>query len=266
MNPSENLTIDTPEQIALEFTVAGIGSRLLAMVIDTLIQIALYFLLILGVVTLQSRTGILGRAADRLGANWALAIAVLLYFCIYWGYFAGFEGFWKGQTPGKHFLKIRVLKDNGRPINVYEAIGRNIMRAIDALPTLYGVGLVTMAISKKNQRLGDMLAGTIVVHERAQAARPTWIAEAPAVSTTTAAPAMIPELAALDVRDLRLIEAFLNRRQQLQGFVRLNSADQIVLHIRNKAGIGPDAGEGPETFLERIARGLRDQARFAQTR
>lgn len=265
MGPSENLSVDTPEQIALEFSVAGIGSRMLAMAIDTLIQGALYFLIILGVVLLMTKTAVGHRAAAAADVytNWVVAIAILLLFSVYTGYFAAFELWRKGQTPGKWALKIRVLKDTGRPINAFEAIGRNLMRIIDSLPTLYGIGLVCMAITKKNQRLGDLIAGTIVVHERVQAAiRPTWI-DAPAVNAAVA-PSLPSELARLDTRDLQLIEAFLNRRNDLQGYVRLSAADQIVTHLRNKAGIVPEPEEGPESFLERIARALRDHAQYSR--
>ena len=264
MDPSDKLTIDTPEQIALEFSVAGIGSRLLAVAIDTMIQFAIYFLIITGFVLLITRFANRGArvnapAASENAAIWITAIIIFLLFCIYWGYFAAFEAFWKGRTPGKYFLKIRVIKDNGRSINVYEAIGRNLMRAIDALPTLYGVGLITMALSKRNQRLGDMLAGTIVVHERApMATRAAWVTEVE--QPTAASTAMlVPQLNQLDIRDLQLIEAFLHRREQLQGFGRLHAADQIVDHIQKKAQIASAPDEGPETFLERIARALRDQ-------
>jgi hypothetical protein len=114
-----------------------------------------------------------------------------------------------------------------------------------------------MAVTQKNQRLGDLLAGTIVVHERAQTAlRPVWIVEP---SSTMAEPHTVPQLSGLDIRDLQLIDAFLHRREELQGFVRLNAADQIIAHLRQKANIGPEPDEGPETFLERMARTLRDQ-------
>lgn len=263
MGPSEDLSIDTPEQIALEFSVAGIGSRMLAMAIDSLIQLALYFLVVFALVLLLTRTSA-GRSAAALAQtyfNWVLAIAIFLFFCIYWGYFAAFEVLHKGQTPGKWSLKIRVIKDNGRPINAFEGIGRNMMRVIDYLPTFYGVGLVTMALTRKNQRLGDLVAGTIVVHERVQAAiRPAWIGEPEA---TPAAPILAPEVARLDARDLQLVEAFLHRRHQLEGFVRLNAADQIVAHLHNKGNVSPQEGEGPETFLERIARTLRDHAQYS---
>ena len=272
MDPSDNnLSIDTPEQIALEFSVAGIGSRLLAIVIDTLIQTAIYFLIILGLVTLAAplfrSTTATANTASPTAALWVVAITIFLLFCIYWGYFAAFEVLWKGRTPGKYCMKIRVIKDNGRPINVYEGIGRNLMRAIDTLPTLYGVGLITMAISKKNQRLGDLLAGTIVIHERAHGAvAPVWAADTTQNVVVAHAPVNASQLRKLDYRDLQLVEAFLHRREQLQGVTRMNAADQIVAHIQAKGEIAPEPDEGPETFLERIARSLRDTAALSRER
>ena len=82
------------------------------------------------------------------------------------GYFAMFEAFWNGQTPGKRWTHLRVIKDSGRPINAYDAILRNLLRIVDNLPTLYAIGIVTMLISKENKRVGDYAAGTVVVHEK----------------------------------------------------------------------------------------------------
>ena len=84
---------------------------------------------------------------------------------MYWGYFAFFEAVWRGQTPGKRYVGIRVIKESGRPIDAFEAIGRNLMRGIDGLPGFYGVGLVCMMLNQQHRRLGDFVAGTVVVHE-----------------------------------------------------------------------------------------------------
>src|SRR5262249_6561441 len=155
--------IDTPEQIALELPLAGIGSRFLALMIDTLIQFIIYF--IGGLITAFVAAG------GELAFYWVPksigpAFFVLLLFCVYLGYFALFEIFWKGQTPGKRYAGIRVIKDSGRPANAFEAITRNLMRAVDSLPGFYGVGVVTMMLNKQSRRLGDFVAGTIVVHEK----------------------------------------------------------------------------------------------------
>jgi len=82
------------------------------------------------------------------------------------GYFAIFEIFWKGQTPGKRLAKIRVIKESGRPINAYEAIARNSCVRSDVLPTMYGAGIVCMMLNSQNRRIGDFVAGTVVVHDQ----------------------------------------------------------------------------------------------------
>ena len=106
-----------------------------------------------------------------------MAFYVILVFCVYWGYFALFEIFLKGQTPGKKYAGIRVIKDSGRPINAFEAVTRNLMRAVDSLPGFYGVGLATMMLNKQSRRLGDLVAGTIVVHEKlTKEVKPAWTA------------------------------------------------------------------------------------------
>ena len=107
----------------------------------------------------------IARAHDVVVELSLIHILILFLFCVYWGYFAFFEVIWKGQTPGKKLAGIRVIKDSGRALNVYEVIGRNLLRAVDWLPVMYITGIVSMMISRRNQRLGDHLAGSIVVHD-----------------------------------------------------------------------------------------------------
>src|SRR6202453_4051205 len=98
--------------------------------------------------------------------KWFEAAIIFINFCLIWGYFALFEAYWHGQTPGKRAMKLRVIKDSGRQITLFEALARNLLRVVDYLPSLYLVGVITMLCNKRNQRLGDLAAGTIVVHER----------------------------------------------------------------------------------------------------
>ena len=158
--PSDKLIIDTPEQVHLEFTLAGIGSRFMAVFLDMLIQAAVFVLLIFLSLFWASS----GFFNFRRSIWWS-AFITLVIFCLYWVYYALFEALWKGQTPGKRWAGIRVIKESGRPINVFEAIARNLVRAIDFFPGFYGVGVLTMLLNAKSRRLGDYVAGTIVVHE-----------------------------------------------------------------------------------------------------
>src|ERR1051325_4927825 len=228
MDSMDQLQIDTPEQIALELPLAGIGSRFLALVIDTLIQFVIY---IIGAVVIGLA------AAGTFVFNWvpksmAPAAFILLIFSVYWGYFALFEILWKGQTPGKRYAGIRVMKDSGRPANAFEAITRNLMRAVDSLPGFYGVGLVTMMLNKQSRRLGDFVAGTIVVHEKlTKEVKPAWIAPMPEQTSVS------PQLALITADDLVLIETYLQRRWDFEAIVRNNTAIQIANRIETKTGL-----------------------------
>ena len=252
MDLFDQLKIDTPEQIALELPLAGIGSRFLAIAIDTLIQVALY--LIVGLIALltlpvDSMFMFLPRLIGP-------ALAIFVLFAIYWGYFALFEIFWKGQTPGKRFAGIRVIKDSGRPINAFEAVGRNLMRAVDGMPGIYGVGLVCMMCNRQSRRLGDFVAGTVVVHEKpTEEVRPSW-------NTSTETSASTPGLGQVTTDELVLIETYLSRRWELDKLVRLNTAIQIAERIKAKTGLQSQPHQHVDDFLEEAARKIRDSGRF----
>ena len=180
----------------------------------------------------------------------------LSVFCIYWGYFAAFEIFWHGQTPGKRVAGIRVVKDTGRPITAIEGVGRNLMRVVDG-QFLYLVGMVSVMLSRQNKRLGDYVAGTIVIHDkRTSEVKPDWSFDRPAES------AVHPELAKVTEQDLILIETFLHRRMDLDGMVRLKTGIQLSEMIQRKTGLRRAAEQSDEEFLEATARQVRDQARL----
>src|ERR1700678_1103703 len=168
---ADQLNIETPEQVDLRFPIAGIGSRFLALLADSVLQVV-------ALVAMFFVFGLIVSAAPRVagtttmvntGAKWFIAAVGLFYFLLYWGYYSLFEAFWNGQTPGKRLLKIRVIKDSGRQITLFEALTRNLIRVIDMLPSFYLVGVITMLCNKEQKRLGDLVAGTIVVHERSEA-------------------------------------------------------------------------------------------------
>lgn len=255
MQSADHLQIDIPEQIALELPLAGIGSRFLGLAIDTLLQFALYITSVLLLVFLAPVSGI-GRYLAWIPESFAPAVAVLFIFCVYWGYFAFFEIIWKGQTPGKRLAKIRVIHQSGRPINVFEAIGRNLLRVIDGLPGMYGVGIVCMMISSQHRRVGDYVAGTVVVHDRrTDDVKPEWNTGAQASPTN-------PQLSQVTSDELVLIETYLHRRADLDLTVRDRTAYQIAARITAKTGLQRDPNQSLDDFLEAVARQIRDTARF----
>jgi uncharacterized RDD family membrane protein YckC len=253
MDSSDKLTIDTPEQTALEYPIAGLGSRFLALLADTAIQIVLaIFAVIVG-----TFIGIGLAKVWGLGPQWVVAIIVICLFLLNSGYFALFETFWNGQTPGKRYAQIRVIKDDGRPIGAYEAIVRNAVRLVDALPGMYGVGLISIFLSRQSKRLGDYVAGTVVVHEK------TLEGVRPYVATTN----IDESLPAIDVskvalEEVQLIEAFLNRRDNLEPAVRTTMALQIANRLARKMEVQVHGWPRTERFLEAVMEQCRQSERF----
>ena len=252
MYSPDKLTIETPEQIPLEFPLAGIGSRFLAIALDMLIQVLGWLLLIfVAELVLPPMARLIPRAW-----TWGAAVMLLIAFVLYAGYYALFEIFLNGQTPGKRLVRIRVIGDSGRPITVYEALIRNLLRVVDQFPGLYVVGIISVFVTARNQRLGDVVAGTVVVHEKAmQEVQPDFAAGTVA---STASPG--PQISS---DELELIERFLQRRYDLSPEVRQQSAEQIATRLRARLGLGQD-GRGAEDLLELLARQKRDSASFGR--
>jgi uncharacterized RDD family membrane protein YckC len=282
VSSTDQLKIDTPEQIALELPLAGIGSRFLGLAIDTLLQWVLYFvvfLLVLGAVLALFSSQGAEQHFNWIPKSYVVAVAILLVFCIYWGYFAFFEIIWKGQTPGKRVAGLRVIHTSGRPLNVYEAIGRNLLRAIDGFPyPTYGVGIVCMMLNDQHRRLGDYVAGTVVIHDKqTQMAMPDFATARLAPGAGPLDPLVDPlatreglspadvsasHLAQVTSEELVLIETFLERRFDLEPAVRDYTALQIASRITARTGLQPGPNESRERFLEIVARQVRDTARL----
>jgi uncharacterized RDD family membrane protein YckC len=252
----DKLTIETPEQTELDFAVAGIGSRFVAVSIDILIQIAVGIVVAVGgafsaikVASWWPKTGV-----------WSFALFILILFVLYFGYYAIFEIVWNGQTPGKRVAQIRVIKDSGRPLTPAETIGRNLMRIVDWMPSLYAVGVVTMMCNKQNKRLGDLLVGALVVRESTFAeVRPVWqSAQDPAFATLAPMGA-----AALSPDEAALIESYLQRRLDLDPTVRYRMADDIIRRLRPKLTIPPDNALSVDRLLEALSYERRATGRYS---
>ena len=252
MDPLDKLTIDTPEQTSLEFPLAGIGSRFVAMAVDTAIQIVVGLVLLFTV----ALTAPAFRSFGQRAAVWALAGMIIAFFLIYYGYFAFFEALWNGQTPGKRYAQLRVMKDDGRPINVQDAIARNLMRIVDQLPFLYGAAIVSVFFSKQNKRLGDFVAGTVVVHEKTvELARPFQ-----GDPVDASAPAY--DVSRITADELRLIETFLQRRDSFEPALRGSMAAQITARISVTIGVQVRGWPANERFLEAVHSQYRSSSRF----
>ena len=159
---SDQLNIDTPELVAIEMPLAGIGSRFIALLIDTLIWAA--GLIVLGLVLWAFKPAL--QAFSNLSYQWTVAVFTLTIFLLNWGYFTLFEAFWHGRTPGKRVARIRVIQRSGRAIGIFESMARNFIRYVDQIPFFYAVGVIAVFATRQHQRLGDLAAGTLVVRDR----------------------------------------------------------------------------------------------------
>ena len=240
MPAPEQLTIETPEQIALEFPLAGVGSRFLAMAFDSLLQAAAFT--VLGAIALLAR-GVFGVGAGLSSPGlWILAILLFIAFAIYSGYFAAFEALWNGQTPGKRLVGLRVIDVSGRPVTVYAAIVRNLLRIVDQLPGMYALGMVSVLVTRRQQRLGDLAAGTVVVHERIG---PRVVSPAVARADTRVGAHRLTE------EEMAVVEGFLRRRHELEEWTRRRTARDIATRMMQR--LDAASSEDPERLLEQLA-------------
>jgi uncharacterized RDD family membrane protein YckC len=245
----QKLSIDTPEQINLEFELAGPGSRFMALFVDLMIQGLATIVIVIGL-------AIAGFAIHlRAAGTWVMAWILLAMFAVHWGYFAFFEIVWKGQTPGKRQAGIRVINETGRMASVYEAIARNLLRVVDAIG-LYAVGALVMFLSPQSKRIGDYVAGTVVVHDRRR--------EDGALFFNTQGAALEDSIRyeALTVQDLQVLETFLQRRLDLPPEVRRQTADKLARHFRQKCSVPEGILRDNENLLETLVRGFRRGGRF----
>src|SRR5258706_372741 len=200
-----------------------------------------------------------------------IALLIVLVFLLMSGYFAIFEWLWHGQTPGKRWMKLRVIREDVRPISIFEAIVRNLLREFDIMPfPFYSIGLISVFSTGRDQRVGDLVAGTVVVRERE--------AEAPAFAEVFASPVSDPalrrsfkpvdfvaELDALTESEIQVVETFLRRRWDLVDMARQWMAWRVSLPLLYKLRPRYDLATFTyEGFLEELLHRYRARHRFTE--
>jgi uncharacterized RDD family membrane protein YckC len=263
----ETLVIETPERVALHFALASIGNRFLACAVDHLVQIIALVLLYLGFLFVADVASFSGELMNA--PRWVIATIVIFTFLIISGYFVFFEWLWSGQTPGKRWLKLRVIREDGRPITFWEAAVRNLLRTFDMMPApFYSIGLISVFITDKDQRPGDLIAGTVVVRERE--------AEAPTFDQVFAAPVsdsayrrsfrptpFTADLSSLSESEIEVVETYLRRRWDLPDVQRHWMAWRVAMPIMYRLRPGYDLKTfSYEGFLEELLHRYRAQHRF----
>jgi len=235
----DHIAITTPEGVRLELAVVGVGSRFVARLLDTLIQVGLIIALAIVAAALSGESGFVTAII------WVLSTAVLFAYDIVLELAMG------GQTPGKRAAGIRVVDRQGRPVGFLASAVRNILRLVDFLPFFYGAGLVAMVATKHSQRLGDVAAGTLVVRER-NTAEIEYRARAghatPSVPLADVAHWDVGDISATDIVTIR---HFLDRRVSLPPAIRGKLAAEMATALTTKV-VGIPSDLHPEYVLEGI--------------
>lgn len=227
----DRVAIATPEGVELELTLAGLGSRAIAGGIDLAIKGALIGLLAIALLT----TGVLG-----------LTLLVPVIAIVLVGYDIAFETLAQGRTPGKRMNGLRVVREGGSPVDVTSSAIRNVLRLVDGLPLSYAPTIVSIAVTRRNQRPGDLVAGTLVIRERLAAT---------GLESTDSGPGPPWEEVGWDVSavgadQMAMVRSFLARRDGLRPEARARLAEQLAAGLRPRVG-GADEDD-PEVFLELV--------------
>lgn len=217
--------VETPERIRFRHHVAGPVRRGLAYLLDAIIRAVLLFVTAL----LVGGAGAL--AAEKARASVGLWLLVL--FMLDWGWNVLFEAFWRGHTPGKRMLRLRVVREGGYPVGFIDSVLRNLLRAADFLPVGYVLGLLVMAGDRRFRRLGDRVAGTMVVIEGDAAALAPIALVPPAAAEELAE---LPHRPALSTEEREAIELYL-RRANLSEARRLELAELVAPVLAKRLGV-----------------------------
>jgi uncharacterized RDD family membrane protein YckC len=239
----------TTEKVPFRYRVAGLGSRLLAWLIDACVGA-----LLLGMGALVMLVLEVGRAG--LGQ----AVFILWLFALRWGYFLAFEWLWQGQTPGKRILGIRVIRADGTAPSFAAAAVRNLVRAVDALPVLYGLGFAVAAGNPARRRLGDLAADTLVVHVERRAAPLRVLPEAVDRPDRARLPLLRQRLAQLDRAQKQALLDLCLRRDELQLAERARLFGATAAFVQERLGLAPEPHESPEKFILQLAVALEERA------
>ena len=232
---SDQLQLATPERVSVELPIAGLGSRAMVYAVDVALlgafALVVYFVGSFFITyPLEFALGLSSLARTL--------ILVAIFFGL-WVYWTLLEVMWNGQTPGKRLVRIRVVKSDGSPVTVFSSAVRNLLRVVDFLPTCYPVGLITMLIDKRHRRLGDLLAGTVLVRDEQ-----IDLSRYEQVSTSLA------------VNELELATSYLSRFEQLEPGAQLKLGKKLALRL----GLQPGEAATAKELREAIAAHLQVKA------
>lgn len=236
MTLDDRITIATPEGLDVDLVLAGLGSRFVARLVDSLIQGGIILALVIAALVLRS--------------GWTTGVVIVCEFLCIFVYDIVFEVFGSGRTPGKRAAGLRVVRSGGQPVGFVASVVRNVLRLIDSLPTLYLVGMICVIVTAHNQRLGDLAAGTIVVRERAAKPQaPGWVASS---RPTVPLDAVVGwDVSTVSPAEIGAVRAFLDRRLTLPPDARARIGYDLAVRLGAKVS-GIPANAHPEYVLEGV--------------
>jgi uncharacterized RDD family membrane protein YckC len=230
----DRITIATPEGVAIEMVLAGLGSRFLARLLDSVIQLLVIIALLVALGFTASPSGI------------ALAVFFIALFLVVFAYDVVLETLNNGRTIGKMAAGIRVVGRMGEPVRFVTSAVRNIARIADFLPGFYLVGTISIVATDRDQRLGDLAAGTVVVRDRFPG-----LAQLPAPITVTPAAVATWDVSAIRPDEVQAIRQFLDRRLALRWPARSFFATDLANRVASRV-VGVPPNTHPEYVLEGI--------------
>lgn len=236
------LEVETSDHVLLRYDLAGGGNRGFAALVDFVLATLIFVGALYGF-------SLLSNSFQAAGTFFGLL--VLVTFMLAWSYFVLLEWLWQGQTVGKRLYGLRVIRDDGAPAGFVAVLVRNLLRLVDFLPAFYGLGLLTIIVTARSQRLGDIAAGTYVV--RAPQPKLDYFSLR---TMTPLGSGVIAETRALPGEMQRLVREFVAREGRLEPKDRARVAKQIADRIRPYA-IHLDASSDDVEFLRAVARSLR---------
>jgi uncharacterized RDD family membrane protein YckC len=241
MGQAASARMVTPEAVALEFQTANVGSRILAYVIDMAIVIA-------GILAGVFAVALLGQATDVVVPDWVAVAIVLVLLPAWWlGYFIAFETLWRGRTPGKAALGLRVVTTEGAPVRFRHAAIRALLGLVDFALASGFFAVIFILLTRDNQRLGDLVAGTLVLRERSGLAAPAAVGFAPPPGLEVYTATL--DTSRLSIEEYQAVRTFLLRAASLPPGPRAALALQLANPLAGRLRPPPPAGISPEQFL-----------------
>ncbi|MGD2246972.1 MAG: RDD family protein [Candidatus Methanofastidiosia archaeon] len=227
----EDLTIETAENIILRYDTATVGSRSAAALLD-------YILILIILIGLNASMSLFNRLGGDLFSSYFVALFYIFLSTVSWGYFVVTEMVLNGSSIGKHFLHLKVIKDTGSPIDVVDSLARNFLRYIDLLPGTYLVGITAMMLNPKSKRLGDYVAGTVVVRTSAAPLDALHIGETPYDEIVKDN----PSLSLITAQEYHIMRDYLIKRETLPEHTSYTLARKLATRMAQKLGMEPPHG------------------------